>query len=88
MFDFPGITEYIIFIMKSKIIIKTMPGCSAPVIACPECGEILSPADIEGFWKCPYCNFSFDRDALLEDFVASPLLQRWAGAAYSRLLRP
>ncbi|GEM_PF-2116550 len=75
-------------IMEKKITLKTTPGGATPIIVCPQCGENLTPTDIEGFWHCPYCDFAFDRDALLEDFVATPLLQRWAGSAYGRMLRP
>lgn len=46
-------------------------------IKCPSCGEHLAPADLEVFSRCPYCNFEFQRDNALEDFVLGPVVHRW-----------
>lgn len=46
-------------------------------IRCPECGEELSPADLESFPNCPYCNHRFEYDSDLEDFILSPAVRRW-----------
>ena len=32
-------------------------------ILCPNCGERLTPADLEVYAKCPFCDWSFPRDA-------------------------
>ena len=44
---------------------------------CPRCGEAISPADVEMFPRCPYCDFRFPDGAQLEDFVLRPALTRW-----------
>lgn len=44
---------------------------------CPECREVLTPADLENFPRCPYCNHRFPNDSDLEDFILKPTLQRW-----------
>lgn len=44
---------------------------------CPGCREELTPADVEMFPYCPYCNYHFQNSALLEDFTMQPLLKRW-----------
>ena len=46
-------------------------------ILCPGCGERLQPVDLEGWPRCPYCDFEFTSDAALEDFVLSPVVRRW-----------
>ena len=74
--------------MKKKIIIKAAPDGFSSVVVCPQCGENLFPVDLESFPQCPYCNCLFDRDAALDDFIASPRLQRWAGDACGRFFRP
>ncbi|MCQ2378937.1 MAG: hypothetical protein MJ016_07010 [Victivallaceae bacterium] len=70
--------------MKKRIVIKLSPGGCDIVAVCPQCGENLFPADLEGFPQCPYCNYLFERDAALEDFIAAPLLRQWAGAVSRR----
>ena len=50
---------------------------SVPRVHCPYCGEILSPADIEGFWQCPYCGKTLEHTQELEDFVIEPLIRQW-----------
>ena len=44
---------------------------------CPECGEVIAPADLEMYPRCPYCNHLFPDGPQLEDFVLRPVLQRW-----------
>ncbi len=59
-------------------------GCSFAIteITCPGCGEKLTPADLEVFAACPYCDFKFTRDAALDDFILSPVIRRWAGGSH------
>ena len=56
-------------------------------ILCPNCGERLTPADLEVFAKCPFCDWGFPRDACLEDFVISPIVNRWMARANSQFPR-
>ena len=44
---------------------------------CPECGEVITPADIEVYPRCPYCNHLFPDGPQLEDFILEPVLRRW-----------
>lgn len=44
---------------------------------CPKCGEELTPADLENFQSCPYCDCRFVRDETLEDYVLSPIVRQW-----------
>ncbi len=56
-------------------------------LLCPNCGERLTPADLEVYAKCPYCDWSFPRDARLDDFVISPIVNRWMARANSQFPR-
>jgi len=44
---------------------------------CPSCGEEITPADLEIYPRCPYCNHLFPNDERLEDFLLRPVIQRW-----------
>ena len=44
---------------------------------CPGCGEAITPADLEMFPRCPYCNHQFPDGAQLEEFILRPVLKRW-----------
>lgn len=44
---------------------------------CPRCGETVTPADLEVFPYCPYCNLKFSDGPQLEEFVLRPVLTRW-----------
>ena len=57
------------------------------ILSCPNCGERLTPADLEVFAKCPFCDWSFQRDACLEDFVISPIVNRWMARVNSQFPR-
>ncbi|MBE6377171.1 MAG: hypothetical protein IKD23_00005 [Lentisphaeria bacterium] len=54
---------------------------------CPECEEMIAPADLEMFHTCPYCNHQFPDNAELEEFVLSQLLHRWMVNNCQRFLR-
>lgn len=54
---------------------------------CPGCGEILTPADLEMFPRCPYCNHLFQDDTQLEEFVLRPVLQRWVAHSIQQFQR-
>ncbi len=46
-------------------------------IVCPNCIELLTRDDIEGFRRCPYCNHSFEADQALEKFLMKPVVEEW-----------
>ena len=54
---------------------RTKPG--ADYMACPGCWELLTRSDIEGFGRCPYCDYPFELDAEMEDFLLQPLVREW-----------
>lgn len=47
------------------------------ILICPECGETLFQADIEAFTKCPFCDYKFEFNSELEDFILEPLVGHW-----------
>lgn len=51
-------------------------------VVCPECGEELTPADVETYARCPYCDCKIERDARFDDFVVSPLVSGWMKSAH------
>ena len=51
-------------------------------LVCPECGETLTPADLEAYARCPYCDHQFERDARFDDFIISPLVKGWMRNAH------
>ena len=51
-------------------------------VVCPGCGETLTPADLESYARCPYCDYQFERDARFEDFIVSPLVKGWMKNAH------
>ncbi len=53
-------------------------------LCCPACGEMLTPADLEVYPCCPYCNHGFDRSSRLEDFVLAPVIAGWVGHCHAR----
>ena len=53
-------------------------------LICPQCGEKLQPADLEGFSRCPYCDYSFGSDSRIDDFVVSPLVRNYIGQVHRR----
>ena len=54
---------------------------------CPQCREQLTPADLENFPRCPYCDHRFPNGAELEDFILKPALQRWMSHACQQFPR-
>ena len=56
-------------------------------LKCPNCGELLTPADLEVYAKCPFCDHAFQRDICLEDFVISPVVNRWMARANTQFPR-
>jgi acetyl-CoA carboxylase beta subunit len=46
-------------------------------LVCPKCLEVLLREDIEGFGRCPYCDYSFELSPAIEDFLLSPLVRQW-----------
>lgn len=56
-------------------------------LKCPGCGERLTPADLEVFARCPFCDWAFSRDLCLEDFVISPVVSRWMAHANNQFPR-
>jgi len=54
------------------------------ILRCPGCGELLTPADLEVYAKCPFCDYAFRRDSGLEDFIISPVVNRWIAHAHNQ----
>jgi uncharacterized CHY-type Zn-finger protein len=50
-------------------------------LVCPECLELLTREDIEGFGHCPYCDHEFELNQELEDFLLRPVVQQWVRQA-------
>ena len=48
-------------------------------LRCPNCGEMLDPADLEAFHRCSFCNWKFEDSEQLDDFILSPVVQNWMG---------
>ena len=46
-------------------------------LICPQCGELLTRADVEVFYSCPYCTYRFEPSAELEDFILEPEIDGW-----------
>ncbi len=46
-------------------------------LVCPRCFELLTFEDIEGFHRCPYCDYAFTYDEELEDFLMRPVIREW-----------
>ncbi|MBE6408445.1 MAG: hypothetical protein J6R64_04745 [Lentisphaeria bacterium] len=44
---------------------------------CPRCKEQLAQPDIEVFSRCPFCNYRFDLNVELEDFILEPVVENW-----------
>jgi len=57
---------------------------SRGILKCPKCGEFLTPADLEVYAKCPFCDYPFQRNACLEDFVISPVVNRWMAHVHNQ----
>ena len=38
---------------------------------------IVARQDIEGFGQCPYCDYRFELDNELEDFLLNPVVKQW-----------
>jgi len=47
-------------------------------LICPQCLELLTRDDIEGFGRCPYCNHEFEFNPELEEFLLQPMIREWA----------
>lgn len=53
----------------------------ARYLICPNCREMLAPADIEAFATCPFCNTHLEYSNELEDFILAPLVAQWMNSA-------
>ncbi len=63
--------------MAKKYKFTTHEDVQGRFVRCPKCGELLSPADLDSFNSCPYCNFVLERNSELDDFVVDPMVQNW-----------
>ena len=54
---------------------------SAEDISCPRCQERLTPADVEDFFSCPYCDYRFEDNGELDDFIVSPAVRHYMSSA-------
>ncbi|MBR7155900.1 MAG: hypothetical protein IKD22_03610 [Lentisphaeria bacterium] len=50
---------------------------------CPQCNEVLTPADLEMFPRCPYCDHQFQDGPELEQFILRPVLNRWVANCFN-----
>lgn len=62
---------------KDKNPLSNFDPATMTEITCPDCKEKVTPADIETYARCPYCDYQFKTDNQFEDFILSPLLKRW-----------
>lgn len=46
-------------------------------LVCPRCKENLLQPDIEIFSRCPFCNYRFELNTELEDFILEPVVENW-----------
>lgn len=67
-----------------EVVGKTTLRFTEDFLICPRCGEKLQPADLEGFLRCPYCDYFFGSDSRVDDFVVSPLVRNYIGQAHRR----
>ncbi|OGV52072.1 MAG: hypothetical protein A2X49_06800 [Lentisphaerae bacterium GWF2_52_8] len=58
---------------------KQLDSFPRKLLICPKCYEALGPTDIENFPTCPYCDYSFELDGELEDFLLQPVIEHWMG---------
>ena len=47
------------------------------LLICPQCYEYLSQLDIEHFQVCPYCEYRFENNDDIEDFILQPFIENW-----------
>ncbi len=47
------------------------------LLVCPRCRENLEQSDIEIFSRCPFCNYRFEINVELEDFILEPVIENW-----------
>lgn len=62
--------------MKQEILTIRNAGTGSPFILCPKCKEKLSAEDIEFFYRCPYCDYCFEKTSDVDDFIISA--KEWA----------
>lgn len=46
-------------------------------LICPGCFETLVQEDIEDYHQCPFCNYRFELNSEIEDFLLQPLVDHW-----------
>jgi len=54
-------------------------------LVCPNCLEVLLREDIEGYGNCPYCEYRFELNPALEDFLLSPVIRQWVHQTRNQL---
>ncbi len=47
------------------------------LLVCPRCKEQLLQPDVEVFSRCPFCNYRFELNIELEDFILEPIVENW-----------
>lgn len=73
--------------MKQDLLtIRNGSGNGSPFILCPKCNEKLSAEDIEFFYRCPYCDYSFEKSSEVDDFIISA--KEWAAFQSYRRSEP
>jgi len=54
---------------------------------CPKCGETITPADLEMFAHCPYCDCRFEDVPELERFILKRMIKGWMVNHFQHFLR-
>jgi acetyl-CoA carboxylase beta subunit len=62
---------------KTKYQFKRALNFDKKLLVCPQCYETLLQADIENFNVCPYCDYKFEPNNELEDFILQPVIDNW-----------
>lgn len=62
---------------EKKYQFKRADNIQKRLLVCPKCYEYLSQLDIEHFQVCPYCEYRFENDDELEDFILQPFVENW-----------
>lgn len=61
----------------TKYEFKAISNNNEKMLVCPQCFETLGQHDIESFNCCPYCDFKFEMNQQIEDYLLKPLVDSW-----------
>lgn len=60
-----------------KSVNSYQPPATDRKLLCPKCSEKLNQADVENYSRCPFCNYRFELNVELEDFILEPIVSNW-----------